>query len=69
MKRKITVLTPVHYAACALRFRGKAQQPGRIPRIGFLPSIGDANNPGDSSQVIPARVARSRLYRGEKHPD
>ena len=27
----------------------QAQQPGRIPRIGFLPSSGDANNPGFKS--------------------
>jgi putative ABC transport system substrate-binding protein len=30
----------------------QAQQPGRIPRIGFLPSSGDANNPGPSVQAF-----------------
>ncbi len=45
MKRKITVLT-LCTMLLALCVSAKAQQPGRIPRIGFLPSIGDANNPG-----------------------
>ena len=33
----------------ALSFQAEAQQTGKIPRIGFLPSIGDANNPGIQS--------------------
>ena len=34
----------------------EAQQPGRIPRIGFLPSSGDTNNPG-----IEVRAFQQRL--------
>ena len=48
MKRKMTVLT-LCALLLALCVSAKAQQPGRIPRIGFLPSIGDANNPGIKS--------------------
>ena len=45
MKRKITVLT-LCTMLLALCVSAQAQQLGRIPRIGFLPSRGDANNPG-----------------------
>ena len=45
MKRKMTVLT-LCTMLLTLCVSAKAQQPGRIPRIGFLPSSGDANNPG-----------------------
>jgi putative ABC transport system substrate-binding protein len=34
----------------------QAQQPGRVPRIGFLPSSGDTNNPG-----IEVRAFQQRL--------
>jgi putative tryptophan/tyrosine transport system substrate-binding protein len=40
----------------ALCFSASAQQPGKIPRIGFLPSSGDANNPG-----IEVRAFQQRL--------
>ena len=43
-------------AVCALLFAfcssAHAQQPTKIPRIGFLPSRGDANNPGPSVQAF-----------------
>jgi ABC-type uncharacterized transport system substrate-binding protein len=55
MKKKITV-----FALCAmllaLYVSAQAQQPGRIPRIGLLPSSGDANNPG-----IEVRAFQQRL--------
>jgi hypothetical protein len=45
MKKKITLLTlcAMLFALC---FSASAQQPGKIPRLGFMPSSGDANNPG-----------------------
>jgi hypothetical protein len=47
-------------ALCAMLFglclSVQAQQPGRIPRIGFLPLSGDANNPG-----IEVRAFQQRL--------
>ena len=55
MKRKITVLT-LCTMLLALCVSAKAQQPGRIPRIGFLPSSGDTNNPG-----IEVRAFQQRL--------
>jgi len=55
MKRKITVLT-LCAMLLALCVSAKAQQPGRIPRIGFLPSSGDTNNPG-----IEVRAFQQRL--------
>ena len=55
MKKKITA-----FALCAmllaLYVSAQAQQPGRIPRIGFLPSSGDTNNPG-----IEVRAFQQRL--------
>jgi len=36
-------LSAILFALC---LRAEAQQPGKVPRIGFLPSSGDANNPG-----------------------
>ena len=55
MKRKMTVLT-LCTMLLALCVSAKAQQPGRIPRIGFLPSSGDTNNPG-----IEVRAFQQRL--------
>ena len=55
MKRKITVLT-LCAMLLALYVSAQAQQPGRIPRIGLLPSSGDANNPG-----IEVRAFQQRL--------
>jgi putative tryptophan/tyrosine transport system substrate-binding protein len=51
MKRKITVFT-LCAMLLALCVSAKAQQPGKIPRIGFLPSSGDANNPGPLVQAF-----------------
>jgi putative ABC transport system substrate-binding protein len=36
-------LSAILFALC---LPAEAQQPGKVPRIGFLPSSGDANNPG-----------------------
>ena len=45
MKRKITVLT-----LCAMLFAlcqsAEAQQPAKIPRVGYISGEGDPNNPG-----------------------
>jgi len=45
MKRKITVLalSTMLFALCS---SAKAQQPAKIPRIGYAASGGDSNNPG-----------------------
>jgi putative tryptophan/tyrosine transport system substrate-binding protein len=51
MKRKITVLT-LCALLIALCTSTEAQQPGKIPRIGFLPSSGDVNNPGPLVQAF-----------------
>ena len=52
--------TILRVALCAMFFAlcsfAEAQQPGRIPRIGFLPSSGDTNNPG-----IEVRAFQQRL--------
>ena len=37
------ILSAILFALC---LPAEAQQPGKVPRIGFLPSSGDANNPG-----------------------
>ena len=36
----------------ALSFSANAQHPAKIPRIGFLPSAGDANNPGSQIKAF-----------------
>src|SRR5215475_7430247 len=51
MKIRITVLTLCGWLF-ALCVPAQAQQPGRIPRIGFLPSSGDASNPGPEVQAF-----------------
>ena len=51
MKTKITVLI-----FCAMLFAlsvpVEAQQPGKIPRIGFVSASGDANNPGSNVEAF-----------------
>ena len=44
--RKISFQFTLGVMLFALCLPAQAQQPGKIPRIGFMPSSGDANNPG-----------------------
>ena len=54
--KKISTVFTFCAMLLALCVSAKAQQPGRIPRIGFLPSSGDTNNPG-----IEVRAFQQRL--------
>jgi putative tryptophan/tyrosine transport system substrate-binding protein len=44
------------FALCAVLFvlypSAEAQQPGKIPRIGYVSSTGDAKNPGPNVQAF-----------------
>ena len=48
-------------------YLAEAQQPGKIPRIGFVSGTGDANNPGPNVEAFRQGHARTRLRRGEEH--
>ena len=45
MKRKITVLDSLRHALCALLAAAEAQQPTKIPRIGYLGGASPSTNP------------------------
>jgi putative tryptophan/tyrosine transport system substrate-binding protein len=51
MSKKVICL-----ALCAMlfvvSFPAEAQQPGKVPRIGFLPPSGDSNNPGPQVEAL-----------------
>jgi putative ABC transport system substrate-binding protein len=51
MKRKITGLT-LSAMLLALCWSAEAQQPTKIPRIGYVTSTGNSNNPGPSGQAF-----------------
>ena len=44
--RKIFIGSALCAMLLALSYSASAQQPAKMPRVGFLPSSGDANNPG-----------------------
>jgi len=46
----------------------QAQQPGKIPRIGFVAGTGDTNNPGPFVDAFRRGLHDLGLHRGEKHP-
>ena len=58
MKKQITVLT-LCVMLFTLSFSASAQQPTKIPRIGYLTGVGSAPRRG-----IPARSARARIRGG-----
>jgi putative tryptophan/tyrosine transport system substrate-binding protein len=51
MKKKIMVLS-LGALLFALSFPAQAQQPGKVPRIGYVSESGDANNPGPTVEAF-----------------
>src|SRR5215467_9721209 len=51
MKRKITVLI-LYAMLLALSSPASAQQPQKIPKIGYVSGSGDANNPGANVEAF-----------------
>jgi hypothetical protein len=58
MKKPIAVLTATVFLF-ALSYSGDAQQPAKVPRIGFVSVSGDTNSPG--SMVEAFRMSWSAL--------
>ena len=68
MKAKILVyalpaliLTTIHVA--------EAQQPKKIPRVGYLSSFGDASAPGPQIEAFRRGLRDLGYIEGKKHPD
>ena len=66
MIRKITVLLYLRFALCALLFPLEAQQPTKVPRIGYLDWCPAFQSLGPH-RGIPAGSARAWVRGGEKH--
>ena len=50
----------------ALCLPAQAQQPARIPRIGYLAGFGNPNNPGPQVEAFRQELRELGLHRGEK---
>jgi putative tryptophan/tyrosine transport system substrate-binding protein len=64
MKRKITVLT-VSALLLALSVPVEAQQPNKVPRIGFITGSGEANDPGPNIEAFRQKLRELGYFEGK----
>ena len=65
--RKTTIIPLVTTFFLATVYLAEAQQPGKIPRIGFVSGAGDANNPGPNVEAFRQGLRELGYVEGKNH--